>query len=209
MADYREQIPGWLDAVAVERYEHDAAFSNPVDVIAGFPVRHMSLLDATQLVAMGCPLVGSMPDEDLFLTSKELHQQAAVMIAFLHPDFRRNRGIIQRIKNRRRIRAALKVRPASLFDELSAYNERTFMDGLGGNGRKELISQWSTVTDYIDLIASQYGWGREEIISMPFRQLIQFCRRIVKRTNPDAPIPSLGDQCIAAHTRKLNAAQNP
>lgn len=208
MADIRERIPGWLDAVKVERENHESAFAYPFDMIAGFPVRHMSLLDMSQLLAMGCPFVFSLPTEDEFIVYEEVRNEAALVVAFLHTGFRSRPGRLNAWRNRRIQRAVLKVRPAFLHAELRAYQERTLMDKIGSSGKPEAISSWASVVGYIDLVASEYGWSKDAIMQMPFRQLIQFCRRILKRLNDKLPMPSISDTAIAEYTRKLNQKTN-
>lgn len=204
MADVREQIPGWRDALRRERDAHDSAFAFPVDTIAGFTVRHMSLLDMAQLVEMGCPFVVSVPSETDFFTDKKLRESAAVMVAFMCEGFDRRASFIGRIRNRLTIRSILKLRTGFLYDELVSYHERTFMDQIGGSGKPDPISKWSSTVDYIDLIASEYGWSADAILNMPYRHLIQYCRRILKRVNPDFSVPSISDELVAKRNRELN-----
>ena len=213
MADFRASIPGWLDAVKEESEAHELAFASPYDVVCGFPVRRLSLVDMCRMAQLGNPFFGNKwPSLAKMEISLALKRQAAELVAYQDIGYRLPFGMMAPIHRRRfrRIRNKVeKIDPLELYSEIIGYFERTFTDQLGADKRKsgEEPSAWSNVVEYIDLLGNEYGWTENHVINMPYRQLIQIIRKVISRTNPKAIMPKRSDAIIAEYLREKREAR--
>lgn len=206
MGDFRANIPGWLDAVKSEAQAHEMAFAAPHDVVAGYPVRHLSLVDLCRLAQLESPFVSDeWPSFASFRLRPALREAAAELIAYQHTEYSPNR----RWLNRRRVHAIRSMGAVDLYGEIVGYFERTFTDQLptAGKGRPSPISHWSGIVGYVDLLGSEYGWTADTVMHMPYRQLIQIVRKVVKRKDPKAPISSQAEQVQARYLREKREAR--
>lgn len=207
MGDFRANIPGWLDAVKSEAQAHEMAFAAPYDVVAGYPVRHLSLVDLCRLAQLESPFVSDeWPSFASFRLRPALREAAAELIAYQHIEYRPSR----RWLNRRRVRALRSMDAVELYSELGGYFERTFTDQQPTNdrkGRASPISHWSGIVGYVDLLGSEYGWTADTVMHMPYRQIIQIVRKIAKRKDPKAPISSRAEQVQARYLRAKREAR--
>jgi hypothetical protein len=60
----------------------------------------------------------------------------------------------------------------------------------------------------IDLLASEYGWQDEHILSLPLARLFQYLRRIEKRRDPKAMQFNRSERLISEWMQKRCAAPN-
>ncbi len=203
MADFRVNIPGWLDAVNEERELHDDAFALPHDEIAGVPVRHASLVDITRLARMGNAIAsGRFPSFVEFAALPDVQRDAYDFLAYMH--VRPSRSPMVNMYRRFRYGRIPKDR---LWTGIVEYLNRTYIDELGvAEDRKpNLINRWSSLVDYVDLIAKDYGWTADYVLNMPYRQAIQCARRIIARNDPKCPITSQSDRVLARYLQSKNA----
>lgn len=203
MADFRVNIPGWLDAVTQERELHDDAFALPHDDIAGVPVRHATLIDITRLSRMGNAMtVGKFPSLAEFELLPNVKRDAYNFLAYLHAAPSRRAAV----NAYRRYRYS-RIPKATLWAGIVEYLNRTYIDELGvAEDRKpNPINRWSSLVDYVDLIARDYGWTAEYVLNMPYRQLIQCARRAIKRNDPKCPITSQSDRVLARYLQSKNS----
>lgn len=203
MKDVRYSIPGWIDAVAADHENHDLAYVLPHDSIAGVRVRHMTFLDLLRLCAMEFPFLQNPPSEAEFMADAEMQQSAVIAIAYLSVGYREDR----RMRNLIRIWRVGRIDKAKLYACLVAYMGRTFYDDSGARSgaQSDPRSLWSAAADVVDLFGSEYGWTADYSLSLPYRQAIQSCRRIIRRLNPKAHIHTKGDDVIYEHLEKLNS----
>lgn len=199
MRDFREKIPGWLDAVREERQCHDMAFAAPHDMVCGQPVRHMSLVDICRMTQIDSPFFGNkFPQVLLFRLSPEVRRAAGELVAYQHIDYAPRRRF--RFSHVRR--KVERMPPDHLAAEVSGYISRTFWDTVNQTGHpRKNASHWSGIVDYVDLVGEEYGWTVDHTMNMPYRQLIQLVRRILYRRDPRQSPPSAADAKIAAYTR--------
>lgn len=203
MKDVRHSIPGWIEAVALDYENHDLAYILPCDRIAGVTVRHMAFRDLLRLSAIGCPLLRNFPDRDEFLADKQLQHVAVIAVAYLRVGYAENR----RLRNLWAIWRIGRIDRGKLYDGLRGYMERTFFnESSGGNGAVgDIRSYWSVATDIVDLFGREYGWTAEQSLTLPYRQAVQSCRRIIRRHNPKAHIHTKSDEVVYAYLEKLNS----
>ena len=208
MADFRQQIPGWLDAVIRERDEMDMAYAAPHDEVCGIPVRHVTLLDICRYQQMAIRVFPTLLPVDEFILNRDYRYEAALMIAYQHRDFSPSRR-----RNRRIIKQVGKLLPSRLHRGLCEFNERTFGEVAGGSkpdGRTFPVYHWSALTDYVHLLGKEYGWTDEHILNMPYRRIMQLAKRIRKANDKRAIIPSRADAIVANYlkSRREGATRN-
>lgn len=196
MADFRETIPGWKEAVKAEKEAHELAFVYPHDNIAGVAVRHATLADLFILEKIGNRFAcGNFPSWHEFSLIPECRYQAYELLCFLSLDQSKNAFV--NFLRRLRYRFLPKE---ELYVGLSRYFLDTYMDHMATpvNSRKPVISYWADCVAYIDLLALEYGWSECEIMAMPYRKIIQIVRKISNRKNPDVPLASKADKVATA-----------
>lgn len=191
MADVRASIPGWLDAVRSEAAQHDDSFANPHDDICGIPIRHLSLVDMARLRKMGNRLFsGKFPSYVEFCALPGIKKDAVAFLVYQHvkPSTSTAVCMYRRFRYNR-------LDMGSVYAEVVALLNATYLDSIGTTGGTGTgISSWAGAVDYIDLLATEYGWRANDILNMPYRQLIQCVRRISKRKDPKFPISSSADR---------------
>ena len=191
MADFRASIPGWLDALKLEAEQHNDSFVNPHDDICGVPIRHLSLVDIARLSRMGNRLFsGNFPSFVEFCALPTIKADAVAFLVYQHvkPSANPLRCMYRRFKYNR-------LDMGEVYAEMVALLNATYMDSLGTTGGgTSAVSLWAGMVDYIDLLATEYGWSGDYILNMPYRQLIQCVRRISKRKDPKAIISSTSDR---------------
>ncbi len=197
MRDFRASIPGWLDAVEEEQRLHEDAFAFPYVGIARFPVRHLTLLDLCRLSSQGNRFAhGDFPDFEEF-KSEGWTIDAAELIAYLHIDYDPQKVRLNK-RRKRKVRRSNKVQ---LYDELKYYFDQTFADKIADTKQKKSyeVRHWSGIVDYIDVLATEYGWTDDHIMSIPYRRVIQYVRKIAKRNNPKIPLPDKAADIVTRH----------
>ena len=197
MADYRASIPGWLDAIHAEADKHDSAFAWPHDDICGVPIRHFTLMDFARLSQMGNAFCAEQfPSWEDFTVRPSVRLDAYNLLCYMHVKSSCNVW-----RNTWRRWRYSKIDDTDLYVEIARYFSDTYIDSLGAAEDKTRtpVNFWSSMVDYIDLLAKDYGWTADYMLNMPYRQLIQFVRKTVKRTNPKYPVSSVADRVIARH----------
>lgn len=205
MADVRHSIPGWFEAVNRDADNHDGAFAYPCDMIAGVKVRHLTLIDLVRLSMIGCPFLGQHPDKIEFLTTPKIRKRTLLSIVYLETKYHQEHGLRNLIRYWRLTRK----NPSLIFDETTAYFDRTFADKIAISEKqsKDVRSLWCGCVNIIDVLGVEYGWSAAETLNTPYRQLIQIIRRIQKRNNPKLPIHCAADDVVAEYLRKMNESK--
>jgi hypothetical protein len=173
LLDYHSQVPGYAEAVNVEQANRDVAFLATTPPICGVPIVHLSLRHWVQLI--GCRnrfIRGERPEPS----------DVAMFLWFLSPDYSTDAAARAKF-------VAERVRPLEFIDvtrEIYVYLNRVFQDIPQGNGGSDGKSYTAPVASMVDLLAHEYGWDDERILSLPLARLFQYLRRIEKRNDPKA-----------------------
>lgn len=199
--DARLKIEGWAKAVQEERRERDEAWCEPFDEIAGLIVRHASLLDIVRLERAGNPFATPYaPTRDD--TKGTVHAFAIQFAAYL------SAGYIEggKIKRRLILRRIQKIDAGKLIRGAAEYSQRTFSDsiGSGGGGKRLAESHWSAIADYVHLISGEYGYSREEVVTAPYRIVLQQVRQILRKHDPKFPLVSKSDHIVGEYLENKN-----
>jgi hypothetical protein len=168
-----EQIPGYAEEVNAEQANRESAFLAVTPPICGVPIQHMSLRHWMQLI--GCKnrfIRGERPEAS----------DVAMFLWFLSPEY--STDVDARSKF-----IAERVRPLDFLGvtrEIYAYLNRVFQDIPQGDGSAAGKNYTAAVASIVDLLASEYGWTDEHILTMPIARVFQYLRRIEKRRDPKA-----------------------
>ena len=167
-----EEIPGYTEEVNKEQANRESAFLAVTPPICGLPIVHLSLRHWMQLIGCGNRFIrGERPEP----------QDVAMFLWFLSPDY--SCDATARAKF-----IAERVRPLDFLTatrEIYAYLRRVFQDIPHGDGTGGK-SYTAAVASIVDLLASEYGWTDEHILTLPLARVFQYLRRIEKRLDPKA-----------------------
>jgi hypothetical protein len=194
LLDYTE-IPGYTEAVNTEQSNRDVAFLATTPPICGVLIVHLSLRHWIQLI--GCRnrfIRGERPEPS----------DVAMFLWFLSPSYSCDPAARARFVTEQ-------VRPLNFMDvtrEIYAYLNRVFQDIPQGDGDTTAKSYTAPVASMIDLLASEYGWQDEHILSLPLARLFQYLRRIEKRRDPKAMQFNRSERLISEWMQKRCAAPN-
>jgi hypothetical protein len=192
LLDYTE-IPGYTEAVNAEQSNRDVAFLATTPPICGVSIVHMSLRHWIQLI--GCRnrfIRGERPEPG----------DVAMFLWFLSPSYSCD------VTARARF-VAEHVRPLDFMDvtrEIYAYLNRVFQDIPHGDGAAQGKSYTAPVASMVDLLASEYGWTDDQILSLPLARLFQYLRRIEKRRDPKSIQFNRSERLISQWLAKRCAA---
>lgn len=168
-----EEIPGYAEEVNKEQANREQAFLAVTAPICGVPIQHMSVRHWMQLI--GCKnrfIRGERPEPS----------DVAMFLWFLSPDYSTDADARTKF-------IAERVRPLEFMDvtrEIYAYLNRVFQDIPQGDGSSQGKNYTAAVASIVDILASEYGWTDEHILTLPLARVFQYLRRIEKRRDPKA-----------------------
>ena len=170
------KIPGLSEAVkAAEREEEvvrEFAFSGLPESICGLEVEPFRIPHLRQLILVDSP----------FVTGKEPTPESVFdflwIVSTIYPksNSESKKALWERIKS------------ANLDWALGihAYVSEAMMDAPKGGGGNSPIASMSA--SLVNIIASSYGWSREQIEKEPIKSIYQYVRLIQRDANPESPI---------------------
>lgn len=177
MADLRDIVPGYRDALEREEFRRNAAFLGVSELICGVEVQPLTLEHVCRLQCVGNPfLCGGVPSVE----------DVAVFLWAVSPQYS------PRSKWRRFwfIRSIRKLPFIPAVEAIRAYIEEAFEDTIGGEQGGFIKSDWSGFASLVATLASEFGWTEREIMQMPIKRVWQYARIIQKRHDPKAWFPS-------------------
>lgn len=161
-------IPGFLEAVAAERFARDAAFLPVTETVAGQEVSPLTVRHVCILTAVGSPFIcgGRLP------TGADI----AAFLWVVSPKYR------PAAATRRRwfVRGLRRLPFVETAKAIQEYVARAFADLPPGDG-KATVGFYSSTAAIVDLLASEYGWSEEAILALPLCRAIQYSRAIERR----------------------------
>lgn len=187
----------YQEALAAERAARLHVYLPINEKLGPFEVRHMTLLDHVRLSEAGNPFVaGGVIDPDAVWqlcwnqsakgkTTDRGPRRWIFMLRFLL-----HRGYLELVNDCRRF-----VRESMMDLPKSA----------GGPSSKPYMSWMANI---IDIIASEYGWSRQEIINMPLRELGQYLKAIRRRKDSKAPLFNESDSLFGKAVLQRAGALN-
>lgn len=101
----------------------------------------------------------------------------------------------------------LAVEIGDAIEQIKSYIDDAWMDRPGGGGKSSEAPITCYLADFVDVIASEYGWNRDTILDTPFAELFQYLRRIRARNNPRANFINRSDKVRNAFVKKYQAQQ--
>ena len=187
-------IPGYAEAVKEEQHNRDIAFLVSPPPICGVPIVHMSLRHWSMLI--GCRnrfIHGERPEAG----------DVAMFLWFLSPDYAAGDNAA------REKFVAERVRPldfGAAVKEIFGYLARVFQDIPSSNGKAgDSKSYTAPVASMVDLLAHEYGWTDETILTLPLSRLFQYLRRIEKRNDPKAMQFNRSEQFVSRWLQERTA----
>lgn len=160
-------IPGFLEAVAEERFARDAAFLPVTETVAGVEVRPLTLRTLCILQAIDSPFVMGRRG----VTGAEVAAFLWVVSSGYNPSASwRRRRFVRRLRD---------LPFADTVAAINAYLGRTFADLASGGPAQR--SYYSTTASLVDLFAGEYGWSEAAILDLPVTRAIQYQRAIERR----------------------------
>lgn len=195
--DLLDQIPGYREALEVEREQRETAFIDAPELVCGVAVlpltpRHVLILDG-----IGCPIFRGLP-----MTPVDI----ARMMWVISTDFTEHVTIRSRWDRYRMTRRVAEIGYGELLQALGKYVDDAFADSPAGNGGEKAFSSW--VASYVHVLAARYGWEDGKILNTPLKRVFQLLRHIQRDNNPDAIFICRSDKVRSAWLRSLNEQRN-
>lgn len=176
MADLRQEIPGYAEAVEAERFNRDAIFLGLTEDIGKgkdkFAVLPLSLRHVLQLRLLRSPLLTI----GLPASSHDIFR----FLWTVWPD-KSPKGRKQLLRRCRRFgiprwgwlgRAKVLLRVQKITAAIRQYLTEAFADWPpGGKGTE---SYYSNAAAYVSIFAREYGWSEAEVLDMPLKKLFQY-----------------------------------
>lgn len=189
------EIPGYAEAVREEQHNRDIAFLVSPAPICGVPIVHLSLRHWSMLI--GCKnrfIHGDRPEAG----------DVAMFLWFLSPDYvagdnaARDKFVSERVRP---------LEFGAVVREVYAYLARVFQDIPNSNskGGGDSKSYTAPVASMVDLLAHEYGWTDETILTLPLARLFQYMRRIEKRNDPKAMQFNRSEQFVSRWLQERTA----
>jgi hypothetical protein len=178
-------------AVQAEQFARLVSFLDIPDRICGIRVHQLQLGHVFKLEAAGSPFFcGGIPERDdaikfLWMVSPK-HSTSALASWWF------------------RLRHCRRLNTADVIVEIHKFTTEAFADCDGGSGAP--VKQFThAASSMVDLIASEYGWGINEVMRQPIRRAAQFVKCITRRHNPKAVLFNRSERVIADWLRRKDA----
>jgi hypothetical protein len=172
-----DKIPGYRAALAKaaarEEAARDLAFIDCPLAVCGEPIAQLTLAHLVVLFAVRSPF---------FYGGVIGPEHVAQFLWILSPGYLPADRAARRAFNQRigRVIPFQKSRA-----EIDVYLDQVFLDRPGGGGVHG-IAITSFVANFIDELAHEYGWTRQQIMAEPLAAIYQYLRRIERRHDPQA-----------------------
>jgi hypothetical protein len=186
----QDDIPGYREALVVEREARDYAFLALPRQICGIDVLPLTLRHLVTRFMINCPFLC----ERTVLDRPDPVGEIGAFIWHVSEARQRTRfSVLSEFHARERQHAILA--PVALehaLKEIDEYLDWTFLDAPpSGDGKTETRpSVTSVAATLIDLFASNYGWWRDQVLDAPLVELHQLLREIILRNDPKALLPN-------------------
>lgn len=186
-----DQVPGYRAAVDRERTNRDLAFCGLPVPLCGVAAVQMS--PRIYLRLLHC--------DNAFVVGREpTSEDVAIFLWFVSPDYSLN----QKARDKWIKRHVRKLPYRSSVIEINAYLNRTFMDA--AEGRSSDKSYVSSLSNIVDLIASEYGGPSSWILEEPLACIFQYVRSIRARRDPKSPQFNPSEKLVSKWLRDRNAS---
>lgn len=186
-------IPGLREAVEKEKFIRQAAFCGLPEIIEGIKVSPLAPRHLVILESIDSPFTsGRIP------VPREV-EECIWVLAECRFASRAKRWLFHHRLRKKNYNATLQA----LYD----YFDESFQDAPSGRSSKSGISYYSFSAALVDVFASEYGWGMEEIFNSPVKQLFQFLKIIRRRANPSVPLFNPSDSIRSRWLAEMN--RNP
>lgn len=155
-------------------------------LVAGVEIRELTLSDVALLSAINSPYIngGSVTQDDMVLFMWVLSPQYA--------RFRAKSGQAgwrERLSQQWFAAKLCWVESEEIGRDIDEYLEVIYLDSPAGDGGESKGStQFSTVSyqaSYVNILATEYSWSEEHILSMPLRRVFQYTNLICNKHDPD------------------------
>jgi hypothetical protein len=189
-----ESVPGYKEAVELERRNRASSFIAEVEIVAGFELVPMTLRHFDTLRFLGNPIL------------RHSHPSPSELYAFLwflNPrytpqDSPERRAMVKRARAFSEPRAPLWSTPTALrifrlkhLEWLAYYStvvsachvfveEAMYDCSSADSGRREK-SYYHDIAYFIDLFGSEYGWSLQATLNLPMKQIFQLEKRCLER----------------------------
>lgn len=179
-------IPGYREAIRFESNLRIASFLGNTELLGGFKVYSLTPRLFSVLVAMESPLLvgGDVKLENIFsfiwvIKVKEENESPA--------------EFFEKLKQ---------TDLEQVVIDVEDYLKYSFVDSIKGNGSVD-APLVCPIASYVDILASEYGWGEQEILDIPYRRIIQYIRSItLRKTDGMSVVNEISGKCRIDFLRK-------
>lgn len=190
-------VAGYREAVDAETRGRDVAWLglneriNGVEVLP-FTPRHFLILSL-----IGSPFIcGGAPSPE----------EAARFLWAVSPGFTEGNLARARWRRWRFVAGLRRLKWSDTVKGIETYVDAAFADSIGGDGSKR--SYFSCMAGLVDVLAAEYGWDEQTVLSTPFRKLFQLFRSRQQRHDPEARLTNPSQRLISKHLESLNQQRN-
>lgn len=203
-----DDIPGYREAVRREAKAREGACIGLSRIVAGVPLRQMTLDDYLMLDAISSPFIGG---------GYIMWLDCMRFLAFLWEGYQKpSGGLIGRWMTRRRNARVLELigkrKIEEVITDINAYTDEMFLDSPASS--RSPGAQYPNVASFgasiIDSLGSYYGWTPREIMSQPLPLIFQLMRLryISMGGQRSSVINRLSSKVAGDYIRKLNEGLN-
>lgn len=189
-------IPGYAEAVKLERDLRDFAALGATERVAGFELRPITLRDILLLEKGGNAFFSGGREPNAGDVLHLIKWQSAERIGWLK--FRALRAVLSN-----------EISLGSAVEQIGTWIDHAFLDmPPSSQGRKSDPSPVSVAVTCVDILASNYGWAEKAILDMPVASMFQYIRAISSRVNREAvSFNKYSDKIRGNYIRERNRQQ--
>ena len=180
IVDWYKEIPGYKEAVERENDVRDNAFLGLNESVAGVEVKPLTPNMFLLLDGISSPFVcGGTP----------LPEDVAVALWIVSPRYRAS----DRKARNLFIRLSGKLDYITTRQAFYSYVSDSFIDSPGvSKSTRSATASW--VASLVDILASEYSWTEERILSISLKRIFQYLKLIQLRHDPKATMFNKSDE---------------
>lgn len=181
-------IPNLQAAVERETAIRNQSFLGFPEIICGIAVNHLTLRRMLLLEAVGSPFIcgGAVTPYHI----------GAFFVAMADAKGFARWRLLRRVGL---------LNPAEAIEGIKDFLDESLQDAPPKRNVGETASYYSPAAAVIDVLASEYGWSRDQILDEPTKCLFQYLKAIQKRINPQAIQFNPSGRIICKYLEEQNA----
>lgn len=181
MASLFDTIPGYREAVKRESDSRDFALLGADEIVAGVPVRPLTVRHMLLLDLSGNAFVthGRVPT----------HRDIVSFLWICSPDYKPDNDALAKF--------SMGMGGLDYGESVKAildHIRESVQDAPAAHSRPDAPSNWSWAAIIVDTIATEYHWSLDAILDLPMKAVFQFVKIISKRRNPRAAVFNPSDK---------------